>query len=365
MKKKTLTAALIAAAVLLGCISIIAMSEDEAYLAAMDTYNKKDFDKARPLLQDFFDNYKDSKYRPNVMLKLAELETDFSKAEATYRDIIKDKPDTEFEAEAVFSLGRLYYGRNDYVKCEEEMGVVMGRFGNTVWIEPAYHYLMLSLNAQKKYGDTEKLYADYNSNKNYFMFKNRIKLAYADALYNESKYPDAIIVYRQVIEDGEHEKYIYLPVVYAKIISCFDYTANASEKEKYVYDLKQKFPDSPEAKQGGAIKPAEDALSGPTPSTQTAAAATPAVGEKAAAVEKTKGGKFYTVQIGAYANRKFADYDAGKLKKKGYTVFYKAEGKFTKVMVGKLKTKAEADALAQELTKKGLIKSYLVKQAWE
>ena len=92
------------------------MSEEDSYLQAMDSYNQKDFEKAKPLLQDFYNNFKDSKYRPNVMLKLAELETDFSKQEAMYKEIIKEKPDTEFEAEAVYSLGRLYFARDEFRK---------------------------------------------------------------------------------------------------------------------------------------------------------------------------------------------------------------------------------------------------------
>lgn len=344
--------------------AVLALSDEEAYLAAMDHYNKKDFDNAKPLLEAFCNNYKDSKYRPSAMLKLAELTTDFYKAEAMYNEVIKDKPDTEFEAEAVYSLARLYYGRNEYVKCEEQAGIILGRFGNTVWIEPAYHYLMLALNAQKKYTDTERIFADYNSNKNFFLFKNRIKLAYADALYNQQKFLDSIAWYKQVIEEGEREKYIYMPDVYAKISFCYGYIGNSSEKEKYVYDLKEKFPDSPEAKAGGAIKPADDVLGTPpgsTPVPTAGQAATPAP----AATRLTKSGVFYTVQIGAYSNKKFAEYDGGKIAKQKYEVFYKAEGKFTKVMVGRLTTKEEADALAKELAKKKLIKTYLVKQAWE
>ncbi len=350
----------IAATILIFCAAAFAVNDEDAYLAAMNNYNKKDFDKARPMLEEFCDNYKDSKYRPSALLKLAELTTDFYKAEAMYNGVIADKPDTEFEAEAVYSLARLYYGRDEYRKCEEQAGIILGRFGNTVWIEPAYHYLMLALNAQKKYSDTGRIFADYTSNKNFFLFKNRIKLAYADALYNQQKFLDSIAWYKQVIEDGEREKYIYMPDVYAKIIHCYGYTGNVSEKEKYVYDLKSKFPDSAEAKAGGVIKPAEDVLSSP-PNATPEPDSTP----EPAATKVTKSGVFYTVQIGAYTNKKFAEYDGGKITKKKYEVFYKTEGKFTKVMVGKLATKEEGDALAQEMVKKGLIKTYLVKQGWE
>jgi tetratricopeptide (TPR) repeat protein len=370
MRKAIFLMVLIGSAFCLSCSSFGIMSEEDAYLSAMDSYNKKDFEKARTLLSEFYENYKGSKYRPNVMLKLAELEQDFFKSEAMYKDVIKYKPDTEFEAEAVFSLARLYYARNEYTKSVEYAGIIMGRFGNTMWIEPAYHYIMLALNAQKKYGETARYYAEYNSNSNYFMFKNRIKLAYAEALYAQSKYGEAAQFFSQVIADADKEKYIYAPDVYAKIINCYKITGNISEQDKYVYDLKQNYPDSAEAKSGGFVKPVftqEIVTPEPTMAAVNAPEKTPVkTPVKTPAAEPTfQGGIFYTVQIGAYANKKFAEFDAAKLAKKKYYVFMKTEGKFTKLMVGKLKTRVEAAKLAYELSKKEKIKNFYVKQAWE
>jgi tetratricopeptide (TPR) repeat protein len=365
MKKIPAMILLAAAMLVFICAPSYAMSEEDSYLQAMDLYNQKDFEKAKPLLQDFYNNFKDSKYRPNVMLKLAELETDFSKEEGMYKDIIKEKPDTEFEAEAVYSLGRLYFARDEYRKCEEYMGMVLGKFNNTVWIEPAYHYLMLSLNAQKKYDETAKLYSDYDGNKSFYMFRNRVKQAYADSLYLTAKYQEAGKLYREIISDSSNEKYIYMPIVYARLISCLDNQGNSSEKDNFLYDLRQKFPDSPEAKAGENIKaPGAAAEQTAVEPDKTDADRIPPVPVAKKGVA-AKSGVFYTIQIGAYANKKFAEFDAGKLKKKKYDVFMKADGKLTKVMVGKFPTKSEAEALAQELTKKGTIKSYLVKQAWE
>jgi tetratricopeptide (TPR) repeat protein len=362
MRKAIFLTVLLGSAFALSCSSFGIMNEEDSYLAAMDSYNKKDFDKARPLLFGFYENYKDSKFRPNVMLKLAELEPDFFKSEALYRDVIKDKPDTEFEAEAVFSLSRLYYARSEYTKSTEYAGIIMGRFRNTMWIEPAYHYLMLALNAQKKYGETARYYTEYSSNSNYFMFKNRIKLAYAEALYGQAKYEESIPFFSQVIAEADREKYIYAPDVYAKIINCYKKTENITEQDKYVYDLKEKYPDSGEAKSGGFVKPVfTQAIIKPDPTKVLEIAL-----EKTQVEEPTiTGGVFYTVQIGAYSNKKFADYDADKLKKKKYYVFMKTEGKYTKVMVGKLATRVEAAKLAYTLSKKEGVKQFLVKQAWE
>jgi cell division septation protein DedD len=370
MRKAIFLMVLLGSAFCLSCSSFGIMNEEDAYLSAMDSYNKKDFEKARSLLSDFYENYKGSKYRPNVMLKLAELEQDFFKSETMYKEVIKDKPDTEFEAEAVFSLARLYYARNEYTKAVEYAGIIMGRFGNTMWIEPAYHYIMLALNAQKKYGETARYYAEYNSNSNYFMFKNRIKLAYAEALYAQEKYAEAAQFFAQVIADADKEKYIYAPDVYAKIINCYKITGNITEQDKYVYDLKDKYPDSAEAKSGGFVKPVftqEVVTPEPTKAPIKAPTKAPAKPLETPTPEgpKIKGGVFYTVQIGAYANKKFADYDANRLRKKKYYVFMKAEGKFIKVMVGKVATRVEADKLAYELSKKEKIKSFYVKQAWE
>lgn len=347
---------------ILSCASFAAMNEEDAYLAAMDSFNKKEFEKAGPLLLNFYEKYSSSKYRPNVMLKLAELEQDFFKAEAIYRQVIKEKPDTEFEAEAVYSLSRLYYARKEYVKCAEYAGIIMGRFSNTMWIESAYHSMMLAMNSQKKYGETARYYVQYTSNPNYFMFKNRVKLAYAEALFSQQNYKEAAPLFGQVIAELDREKYIYGPDVYAKIIKCHESLENLTEQDKYVYDLKQIYPDSAEAKSGGFIKPVF------TQEIVTPQAEKTAVKPKDTAVVEepvVAGGTFYTVQIGAYSNKKFADFDADKLRKKKYYVFMKTEGKYTKVMVGKLATRVEAAKLAYTLSKKEGVKQFLVKQAWE
>jgi TolA-binding protein len=358
-----MTAALLLSSVFfMSCASFAAMSEDEAYLAAMDSYNKKDFDKAGPLLADFYGKHPQSNYRPNVMLKLAELEQDFTRSEAMYKQVIKEKPDTEFEAEAVFSLAKLYYARAEYVKCVEYSGIIMGRFSNTMWIEPAYYYTMLSLNAQKKYQEAAGKYGEYSANSNYFMFKNRCKLAYAAALIAQGKCSEAIPQLAQVISELDREKYIYGPDVYAKIINCHKNSENIAELDKYIYGLKQKYPDSVEAKSGGFVKPV------PTEAPvkqEPAKAVKQATAEVSVPEPTVEGGKFFTVQIGAYANRKFAEYDAEKLRKKKYYVFMKEDGKFIKVYVGKLATRQEAAKLAYTLSKKEGVKQFLVKQAWE
>jgi cell division septation protein DedD len=154
--------------------------------------------------------------------------------------------------------------------------------------------------------------------------------------------------------------------VYAKIINCYKITGNITEQDKYVYDLKDKYPDSAEAKSGGFVKPVftrEIVKAEPTKAPEKPVAKPT---EKPAVPEPVvKGGVFYTVQIGAYANKKFAEYDAAKLTKKKYYVFMKTEGKYTKVMVGKVATRVEADKLAYELSMKEKIKNFYVKQGWE
>ena len=223
---------------------------------------------------------------------------------------------------------------------------------------------MMSMNAQKKYDETAKYYADYNGNKAFYMFRNRIKQAYADSLYFLAKYQDAEKLYREIISDGGNEKYIYLPAVYARLISCLDIQGNKSEKDNFVFDLRQKFPDSTEAKAGDEVKADETPAQG-VPDAINPAGTNVAAAATAEMPGKARSGVFYTVQIGAYANKKFAEFDSAKLEKKKYKVFMKSDGKFIKVMVGKFHSKPEADEFARTFSKKEKIKNYLVKQAWE
>ncbi len=357
MRKKTALMGCFAIIALMACAALYAMNEEESYINAMDKYNRKEFAEAQKLLAEFGAKYPDSRFRPNVMLKLAELEKDFSAAESIYRQVIKEKPDSEFEAEAVFSLSRLYFTRAEYLKSLEYAGIIMGKFRDTVWIEPAYHYAMMSKNALSDYDGALKLYLEYTANGKYFMFKERIRLAYAEALLGLKKYAEAAAAFAAVAGSDGENRYIYKPDVYAKAAYCFSKSGNDSAAEKYIYELKARYPESAEARAGGVFA-ASTEVPVKTPFKTPVKTAAPTA--------KAVAGKFFTVQVGAYSNEKLASDMAANLKKQGFYVFTKNEGRFVKVLAGRESSREAAERLGGELMRKNRnIKSYLVKEAWD
>jgi tetratricopeptide (TPR) repeat protein len=332
------------------------MSEDELYLSAMDAYNTKDFDRAKSFFEDFNSKYGNSKYKPNVLLKLAELQTDFTVSEKLFNQVIKEYSGTEYEAEGTFELGRLYFSRGNYPECVERMNGIISKFSNTVWIEPAYYYYMLSLNAQGKFQDLEKIYKEY-SEKVFYLYKNRIKNVYADMKFKNGLCEECVKIYKEILDEKENEKYIYVPQIYQRLVICYDKLGNVNEKSKYEYDLKKFYPNSQEAKNidnAGTeeVKIIEEKKESPIYKNQ---------------VKTGDGSKnvFYTIQIGAFSNEKFAQMTVDKLKDKSYDVFTKQDGKFIKVSVGRFNTKEEAEKFVEEFSKKEKITNYLIKQAWE
>lgn len=60
----------------------------------------------------------------------------------------------------------------------------------------------------------------------------------------------------------------------------------------------------------------------------------------------------YTIQVASYKTRKFAEKEAGLLKKKGYRVWVVPKGKYTVVCVGNFNNKGSAQSLLSEMKKR-------------
>ncbi len=333
------------------------MVEEDAYISSMESFDKKDFTAAKKGFEEFLAKFPESKYKPTALLRLAELKEDMSSIEKAYNDVMKAYPASEYEAEAAFSLGRIFYSRGDYKKSREYLNIILNKYPNMVWIEESYWYLLLCYLAEKNYTLVDKAYAEYLSKKDFFIQKKRIQLAYADSLMERDKYAEAAAMYKELIDKASSDdRYIYLPAVYKRAAEAYEKAGNADSAEILSTDLKLKFPDSDEAT-GKAQKPA--ATAAPSAAATPKADIIPTVSSTAASKE------FYTIQVGAYTNKKFCDYTAKQYENKKYKVYVKKDGKFYRLMVGKFNTKAEADAFAPGFAKKEKLKSYLVKQAWE
>ncbi len=325
-------------------------SGDELYLDAMEAYNKKQYDKSEVLLKDFMEKYPDSRFKPDVMMKLAELEESYEKSINIYKEVMGKYSETRHEAEAVYSLGRLYFAGGDYESAEEQFGKILGEFSDTVWIEMSYYSLMLSLLAQDKFDSVKRIYDDYMSREHFTIFRNRVRLVYGDSLYKQGRYLAAAHTYKDILDNfTEKEKYIYLPDVYVKLIDSYSNLSNTELAGRYSKELSEKFPkykpDKPLKKEKDDIK---------------------IVQQEKKAVEKKKQEKkeFYTMQIGAFSTEKFSRQMQKRMEDKGYDVYVKKGRKFYKVQIGRFDTKKEAVSFAKNFSKKEKIKNYLVKKGY-
>jgi TolA-binding protein len=331
-------------AVLIPALIFAAKSEEDQYLNAMDSYNKQDLPKALSGFQDFLAAFPQSKYRPAAMMKVAEIEENFTGKKELYEKVITEYPGTENEAEAVYSLGRLCHARGDYKKAEEYMETLIRKFSNTVWIEPAYYYLMLSLDDMGRFDEAKAIYNDYNSGKGYYMYKNRVELAYANLLFKTGEFAKSADSFEKVINKyDDNEKYIYLPPVYKRLALAYA-KMNLPEKAKdTLMELNKKFPDAESDTFAGRSAETDGIAFAVTPAAETAA------------------GSFFAVQVGAFSIQKYIKAEKDKYSKIGIPVLVKKSGKLSRVMVGKFNSRAEAEKFA---TKEN-IKNFLVKELQE
>jgi TolA-binding protein len=314
------------------------MSEEEAYSDANSSFNKQDLDGAGKSYAEFLDKFPQSKYRPQVLLKQAALAASIEDADKIYHTVMADYAGTGSEAEASYNLGRMYYAAGDYAVSKPYFAAVTEKFQDTMWVEESYYYLLMCM-YQSGDNDAFDRTLDAYGKKDYSAFRNRVKAVAADSLYTRGKFAEAAAAYRDLIDrTGGRDKNIYMPGIYFKLQDSLTRSGDTKGSDAIFSDLKNKFPKSIEA----------------TGSTETAAVITPA--------KKLPEGETYSVQVGAYTNRKFCDYWEKKLKDKNFDTSVKKDGRFFKLSVGKFNTKQEAQKLNDELFAKVKVKGYITKQ---
>ncbi len=354
--KKTLC--FLAVFFLFSSISFAVIIEEDAYIEAMDKYNKKDYSASMPRFQKFLDNFPNSKYRPVALLKIADMTEDYVRKKEIYERVIKENPGSEYEAEALFSLGKMYYARGNMQKCEEYMDIVAGKYPDTVYMEPVYYYSALALNAQKKWNETKKKYDEYIS-KGYYQYKTRMELVLGDACFSTAEYKKAAESYQKVLDSDEtKEREIYRPAVYRKLAEALRKSGDEKGAEKVLDDFRYKYPDA--FNSSGLKISTTPAFAADAPSAKLSPTATPSavkVDFKKQAAVKTNNGTF-TLQLGAFGSEKNAKKLEAEFKKKGIRVRIEKAGNLYRVRTGHFKTKAEAENFA----KRNSIENYVIKE---
>ncbi|HDT15236.1 MAG TPA: hypothetical protein ENN55_03410, partial [Firmicutes bacterium] len=300
------------------------MLEEDVYLDAMQTFNEKKYKEAAVKFDDFMKKFPKSSYRPNILLKQAELADDFFEKKELYEKVILEYQNTEYEAEAVYSLGRAYYARNDHASAGKYLLAMLQKHSNTFWIEPSYYYLFLSLSARKKYKEAENIYRDYNSKNKFYIYKSRMDLAYANVLMMQNEYAKAAEVYvRLLVEHDGKEKYIYAPDIYARLAECYEKTGSRDKREEVLKEMKNKYPGAKESKQ---------LVEAVVPAAKEAEIETQNV---VSAPVHEKKESFYTVQLGAFSTQRNADRMKKQYEDKGYSMAVRKSGNLYLVQVGR------------------------------
>jgi TolA-binding protein len=365
MKKIMLFVMIFTAASVFACASFYGnMIEEDAYLKANANFNNKDYEGAANDFTAFLEKFPESKYRAAALLKMAELSENIEDSIKYYNTVINDYPKSESEAEAVFDLAKLFYAQGGYKKAHDYFNVIISKFPSMIWAEESYYMIILCSLEEKDASAVEKAYSEYNDKK-FFTIKDRVNAAYAGYLMSSGNYLKALDLYREVIaKTSDKDKNIYMPLVYKNAAEAAKNTGDTSGAEKLEGDLKLKYPDSPEAK-GTSEAAIEGQDAGESDYVTIKADNKKTVVKRQKTGVKTAPKEFYTIQIGAYSNKKICDLTAAKFQEKKYDVFVKKDGKFYKISLGRYGTKAEAEAAAPQIAKKERLKSYLVKQVWE
>jgi cell division septation protein DedD len=93
--------------------------EDDAYLAAVQQFNLRDWDHAQQSFHDFQTHFPNSRWRWAVRLRLADLESDPGRAEKLYREVMAQREAPEWAWDARWGLASAEYGRGRYAPARE------------------------------------------------------------------------------------------------------------------------------------------------------------------------------------------------------------------------------------------------------
>ncbi|MEI7543108.1 MAG: tetratricopeptide repeat protein [bacterium] len=348
--------------IIMVCLSIIGSvclyadeAEENAYKSAVSLYDQKEYTKAAIEYVTFLDKYPTSLHKADVLLKSAELSESIEGAIKYYKKVINNFAGSDFEAQAVFDLAKLYYAEGSYNKVRKYLNIEISKFPTSSWIEETYYLLMLCESTERNTTLFEKTYNEYNTKK-FEIFTTRVNMAYAGFVFENGKYDKALALYRGLIEKNNgKDKYVYMPLVYVNAAKAAQKIGETAGADNFIKKLKNKYPQSIEAKSD--IRLTQNIG---IEVNQTQGVKNHDVVDSTFA--KQKG--FYTIQIAAYSNKRLCDLTAEKMIGKKYEVFVKKDGKFYKLSVGRFVSKKEAEGFALEFVKKEHLNSYLVKQSW-
>jgi TolA-binding protein len=315
--------------------------ETDAYLKANAAYDKMDIAGALSGYNEFITEFPQSKYVPDALLKMAALTDSVDGADKIYRQVIALAPGTGSEDEALIGLGKMYYASGDYKRALDFFTQSYEKFPDMAGAEEAGYHMMLCMYAEKDYDGLDSAFAAFWK-KGYLKFKMRAQALYADSLYARGNYAQAAKIYSDITAStAENSAGIYMPEVYFKFSDSLKKSGDEKGAAGVFSELKEKFPASPEAK-GGAQAAVDAAAAEPEP-------------------EKALPAGNYSVQVGAYTNRRFCDMWEKKLNGANYETYVKKDGKFFKLSVGSFATKEGAQMMKEELKAKQNMGGFIVK----
>jgi TolA-binding protein len=329
-------------AFLLSCATTsVNTGETDAYLKANAAYDKMDIDGALSGYNEFITEFPQSKYVPDALLKIADLTGSIDGAGKIYQRVIALAPGTGSENEALIGLGKMYYASGDYKKALDFFTQSVEKFPDMAGAEESGYYIMLCMYAEKDYDGLDSAFVAFWK-KGYLKFKMRAQALYADSLYARGNYAQAAKLYSDITAiAAENSADIYMPEIYFRLSDSLKKSGDEKGADGVFLELKEKFPGSPEAK-GEKHSAVDSAAAAPEP-------------------EKARPAGNYSVQVGAYTNRRFCDMWEKKLNGANYETYVKKDGKFFKLSVGSFTTKKEAQIMKKELKVKQNMDGYIVK----
>lgn len=346
------------------CLLVIASSshsstpletEEELYGQCKRAYTEGKFTDASQYIEKFLSLYPESDHADEILFIHAFLQPAIDTSIEIYRLVIERYPNSKWAAKAHFQLGQCYYLQGNYDRALDHYGKIIVSYPEDEIYWSARYWKCRSLIAKGNYEEAVaalRSLEDGNSTEIVGLggekpSSDMILMSLGDCYLGMRDYESAVVLYRSLIESMPHSQRVasaYLLLAkslqnlgkleeaktfYQKVIQDYHQSVEAQQAQQYLDALLLTQPKDPD-----------------TPHTMPEAVGT----THASPVETTS---YFSIQVGAFSEKRRAGNLADQLRKKGYSVniVFPVPGgsHLYKVRVGNFKTRSAALEAAQKL----------------
>ena len=327
----------------------IPTNEEELYQLCRSTYAAGKFIDANQHIEKFLSLYTESKYNIEILFMRAFLQFAIDASAKIYGLIIENYPNSDWAAKSHFQLGQSYYLQDEYDKALDHYGKIIISYPESEEYWPALYWKCKSLMAKDEYQEAVPVLISLKSIDSDQISRDMVLMSLGNCYRGIKDHENAEASYRTLIDSVPDSQWI--PSAYLLLARSLQDRGNIEEAEAIYKKVTEDFGQSMEAQR------AQDYLNSLSSSATESVSDQPVVPESTETTQVSPERKeaYFTIQVGAFTNKRNAEKLANQLKKKGYSVRIvppvPGRSRLHKVRIGTFETRKDASETARKFSR--------------